>query len=88
MPKKRKPADGRRSLNRLDSRCVVCERPLKPSPTKRWWVTLRYKEGICYECIINLNRNVLCGLQHAVDEAAAIVQDHAQRPAPPVPKQT
>lgn len=41
------------------SKCVICERKLKPPPTKRWWLEIRYREGICHECILRLASMVL-----------------------------
>lgn len=42
-----------------EAKCVICERTLRKSPTKRWWIKLRYKKGVCYECILSLADTVL-----------------------------
>ena len=47
--------------------CVICERKLKPSPTKLWWYELSFGKGICYECILRLATAVLQSLESYVD---------------------
>ncbi len=42
--------------------CVWCGSELKPSPTDKWWVKKNAHEGLCYDCIVNSMRNVICGL--------------------------
>ena len=42
--------------------CVWCGSELKPSPTDKWWIKKNAHEGLCYDCIVNSMRNVICGL--------------------------
>jgi len=42
--------------------CVWCGSGLRPSPTDKWWIKKTVREGLCYDCIVNSMRNVICGL--------------------------
>lgn len=47
-------------------KCLWCESTLTNTPTVKWWIRKKYDEGICYECIIALSRNVLRALEKEV----------------------
>lgn len=39
-----------------------CGSQLTLSPTDKWWIKKNAHEGLCYDCIVNSMRNVICGL--------------------------
>ena len=43
-----------------EAKCVFCEKDLFPAPTDNSWVHIRYKQGICYNCVDRLH-----GVVHA-----------------------
>jgi hypothetical protein len=46
------------------ARCVWCDSELHDSPTDHWWIRgITHDTGLCYRCIVNSFRTVICGLK-------------------------
>ena len=48
--------------------CVICGRELTGAPTKRWWIHVSARKGICYECILKLAKSVLRAMEKYTEE--------------------
>jgi len=55
------------------ARCVWCDSELHDSPTDHWWMCgITHDTGLCYRCIVNGFRTVICGLKAGQQQNAGI----------------